>query len=906
MSLEALLGLLALALVFAPIVSLVLGVMARSRIKELERRVEKLELERSRTRTSETAPSPTPAPEREIPPPSPEPMAPIPRAHAASVAPESPTSPPPPEPVGSPEMVTNEEVDEAVPPVERESVSALARLREARERRWESESEPAVTKTPGLPRDVERLLGGSIFVWVGGIALALAGAFLVKYSFDQGWLGPMARVILGGLFGITLVVFAERLHESSSRVAEALMGAGIATLYAVLLAATNLYDLLPSVLGFAGMALVTAGAVAGALRHGPYVAALGLAGGFLTPALIDTGNTRTEPLFLYLFLLQAGLLAVARRRPWWPIAALTVVAAHAWVLYAMWRQGPGEGDPVLGLFVLASTAMTFWACDAEVEGGLGLSDFWRMVLTWVAVGAGLLSTASLLTWSRYSAHDWGFLLLLCIGSLVVARLREKLHGLAWFAFAMSYMVFLLAGETSHVSSKRLVILGLLFGGLLAGGGWLAAWRSRLGMSWQVLSVAGSLAFFLAVRHLIDTGPEDRGWGVFAVMLALVHVGSLLPIVPLSDEDDQRAPRLLTIVTGATVALALATAFGFDPPWTFLGWAALLPLLAWSEGPLRLPDMRQVVAVVAGLVAAVLVFNPILLAADTASSRLFNWIPAVYLLAIAAAVLAARLVQARGSDRLAGWLDGLALGLITTGGLVFIRQLFHPGNLDAVRVTLAEWGSFPNWCLGLGWLCLLAHDRWPRPVFLWGGRVLAALGGFFLLIGPFFIGNPLWSRVGVAGPPIANSLLWIYGVPAVLLLLKARRFARAGVTRPAWVHGAAGLITTFALVTFQVRHVFRGARLDKGSASDGELYAYSAAWLVLGVAVLAVGVVRRLKPLRLAGLAVVSITVVKVFLIDTRELEGLWRVLSFLGLGLSLVGLGHVYQKVVSREDSETS
>jgi uncharacterized membrane protein len=39
-------------------------------------------------------------------------------------------------------------------------------------------------------------------------------------------------------------------------------------------------------------------------------------------------------------------------------------------------------------------------------------------------------------------------------------------------------------------------------------------------------------------------------------------------------------------------------------------------------------------------------------------------------------------------------------------------------------------------------------------------------------------------------------------------------------------------------------------------------------------------------------------VAKVFVFDMADLTGLFRVASFLGLGLALVGIGYVYQRFV--------
>src|SRR5271170_3759109 len=135
---------------------------------------------------------------------------------------------------------------------------------------------------------IERQFGGRAFVWLGGIALALAGFFLVKYSIDTGLLTENVRVVLGVLFGLALLAgsHAVRTREhiaDGTRIAQALAGAGIAVLYGSLFAATSLYHLLPSWLGFSCMAVVTLAALILSLRHGAPIAALGLLGGYATP-----------------------------------------------------------------------------------------------------------------------------------------------------------------------------------------------------------------------------------------------------------------------------------------------------------------------------------------------------------------------------------------------------------------------------------------------------------------------------------------------------------------------------------------------------------------------------------------------------------------------------------------------
>ena len=165
----------------------------------------------------------------------------------------------------------------------------------------------------------ERLFGSSAYVWLGAVALALAGFFLVKYSIEIGLLSPTVRVTMGIMFGIALLCAGNgvRVHPgfaNGMRIAQALSGAGIAVLYASFYAATSLYDLIPALAGFTGMSIATAVAVALSTWHGRPIALLGLLGGFLTPALVTSPHPQASILFIYLFLLLAGLMAVIRFR----------------------------------------------------------------------------------------------------------------------------------------------------------------------------------------------------------------------------------------------------------------------------------------------------------------------------------------------------------------------------------------------------------------------------------------------------------------------------------------------------------------------------------------------------------------------------------------------------------------
>ncbi|HSM54223.1 MAG TPA: DUF2339 domain-containing protein, partial [Erythrobacter sp.] len=139
--------------------------------------------------------------------------------------------------------------------------------------------------------DFEDVFGRRLPIWAGGITLAIAGVFLVRYSIESGLLTPVVRVALAFLFGFLLLGGAEWAWRNEEKVADprvrqSLAGAGLATLYAAFYLAGTQYGLVGQTVAFLGLAAVTAGAIALSFRFGLPCAVLGLVGGFAAPALV--------------------------------------------------------------------------------------------------------------------------------------------------------------------------------------------------------------------------------------------------------------------------------------------------------------------------------------------------------------------------------------------------------------------------------------------------------------------------------------------------------------------------------------------------------------------------------------------------------------------------------------------
>ena len=95
-------------------------------------------------------------------------------------------------------------------------------------------------------------------VWIGAISLIFASFFLVKYSIEAGWLKASVRITLGVILGGALIYAGREIIERAQisnylRTGQALLGAGLASLYISLYATINIYGLLPPLPGFLAM-----------------------------------------------------------------------------------------------------------------------------------------------------------------------------------------------------------------------------------------------------------------------------------------------------------------------------------------------------------------------------------------------------------------------------------------------------------------------------------------------------------------------------------------------------------------------------------------------------------------------------------------------------------------------------
>jgi uncharacterized membrane protein len=264
---------------------------------------------------------------------------------------------------------------------------------------------------PEDSRSLESRIGSQWFNRIGILAVLIGVAWFLKLAFDNHWIGPLGRVMIGLLAGAALIAWSERFHRRGFAVFSfSLKAIGSGTLYLSLWAAFQLYALVPASVAFAAMIAVTAfnGYMAW-IQDAELLALYGIAGGLSTPLLVSTGGNHEVTLFSYLLMLDLTVLVLVVLRPWSRLLFASFVGTALFV-FAWWGSFYTQDQVARTTFFLCCFFLLFALAPRLVKmtpdpGGNfrpwdGLVSF---ALPVVNAGLGFLAFYSLLT---PTATDW--------------------------------------------------------------------------------------------------------------------------------------------------------------------------------------------------------------------------------------------------------------------------------------------------------------------------------------------------------------------------------------------------------------------------------------------------------------------------------------------------------------------
>ncbi|GLR49850.1 DUF2339 domain-containing protein [Shinella yambaruensis] len=814
----------------------------------------------------------------------------------------------------------------------------------------------AVPAAAAKPKEsFESRIGARWAVWVGGIALALGGIFMVKYSIEAGLLSPAVRLSLAAVFGLVLMAVGEFVRRrtlpvianafQNAMIPGVLTAAGAITLFAVTYVSYEFYGYFGPLTAFVLLAAVSFATIGLSLLHGQALAGLGLLASLVTPALVATEEPSAWGLFGFLSVAWLATFAAARIRRWQVVPALANAGMALWAVLYLSEASTVAVVPLLfAMLVLALGHGVIWpgsitAEDVPPATGAASADPLDRLLAPPAVAVSLTGALALTFPALVLANavpalpraDYGFaaivMALAVLGALRGWAIYPALFSAIAAVVGVGAMVVgpggLLFDDVSILAPPALddtaalplpvpviavvpVDLLLLLAVAYAAVG-LAAVRLRMAGSsafaalWSL--IAPAVPFAILALSFLNFGnlSFDLKHGLLAVALGLAFLAAAEVFSRGRAEEDGPFIPQWALAAGGFAFLVLALHAMTDGLATTLGIAFLGTAAVFATRLRRWPVLPWLMAGAAAIVAGRIGWEPTIVgAANLSKTPVFNQLLAGYGIPAALLALSAFELRRWPGTQIRNLLQALASLFLLLTAAILVRHGMNGGVLDSSVPTLGEQSIYTLLVIGASAILMSLDLKSPSPVFRYGSMVVGGLSVLSILSAHFVGLNPYFTGELLGKWPFLDLLFVGYLLPGIAYGGLAFH-ARGRRPMPYVIMLAlTGVALAFAWVTLSVRRYWHGEGIaDWKGFLQPETYTYSVVWLLLGVLLLAVGSKFDSKSIRLASAGLVLIAVIKVFLVDMANLEGILRALSFIGLGAVLIGIGLFYQKILS-------
>lgn len=284
-------------------------------------------------------------------------------------------------------------------------------------------------------REWEQILGGSWLARIGILALIIGIGFFLKFAFDNDWIGPTGRVVLGIIAGLAMLGLGYYWQKRYPILTRVLSGGGIAVLYLSVFASYAIYDLINIYIAVVFLLLVSVASAALALRYNSMaLAIIGIIGAFFAPFILGafgergdlTGGTgQAVQLLAYIIVVDIGVLILATFRNW-----------RWFILLA------------LGCSLIA---FGFWYGEFNRDTGVATAETGITLIFLIFVGATSLFH---IVWRRAPrAFDYALMAINAAAYLGISLGIMWVHFRVWMG-GFALLVALFYGAVSYFSLKR--------------------------------------------------------------------------------------------------------------------------------------------------------------------------------------------------------------------------------------------------------------------------------------------------------------------------------------------------------------------------------------------------------------------------------------------------------------------
>jgi uncharacterized membrane protein len=791
------------------------------------------------------------------------------------------------------------------------------------------------------------LLGGNTIVRAGLVVLFLGLVFLARFVALSGLFPIEARLATVAAVGIALLVIGLNKRNERPDFALSLQGAGVAVLYLVVFAAAKVFGVLPPLAGFGFMILfATLGCALAVVQDSRAMAFASFLGGFAVPVLLGGHSDTPLGLFSYMTILNLAILIIAGWKSWRALNLLGFVATF--VLASIWGFAAYEDRHYLVCQIFLAISMAIYLAtailyahntpgklgnyaDSTLVFGTSLTGFGLQIAlvhhrpfasAWSALGFGATYIVLAALTMRQARREMRLLndclLAIGVGFVTLAvplALEVKWTASAWalegagafwigarqarwmpraFGLALQGVaaVLVLGSQALNISMIPLANNGFLLPMLVAVPMLHTAWLLRAPLPHSdVVWARGYVSIEYELRQ-----PWFLGGFGFACLALLREVGRRLPTGGVEDFGDPVISLPMQIHVGMIAvlgAMALADWFGEAKDWPVARWPARAGVPLIAVGFLAaLLDGRYVVewpdvafwAVTAGLAVWLLRRQPV-----------SDWTQAMHIGAV---------LVITGMVANTVWF-GIARGALWHTSWAGVSFLV---SATAMLMGLTTWAGKAATAEARGWpLTPYARAYWWYSALMLAALVYGgALASALLAEG---VTDPL-PYIPVLNPVDLSALL------ALAALAVWRRMLAGATLRPvlATVLTGRGGLAALAVLGFVLANTIWlrtahhllgiGWTIATLAASQIVQSGYSLLWTLIAMGLMLYARARAERLPWLAGAVLLAVVVAKLVLIDMSNVEGLARIVAFIGVGVLMLLIGYVVPLPPRRPDPE--
>ncbi|MAU23629.1 MAG: hypothetical protein CMH13_24315 [Martelella sp.] len=755
---------------------------------------------------------------------------------------------------------------------------------------------------------------------LAALSLALGGVFMVQYGVENGLLTPVWRVVGALALGALMIAVGEAIRRrygdertaSTAALPSVFAGAGLVTLFSAVLAARLLYGLVSPETTLAGLVLVSILAVALGWLYGSVLSAVGIIGATAAPFLVG-GESESGWLFFYYFafIAIAGLAVDSVKRWAWVSAVVLIATSSAATLLYVATGGLIHYTAFLALSWLASVIIPVQSFVpthagqtvlATLAGLRPRADFPTRVvaaMTLFVSAAGIY--LSLEAPSATEATVAFLLVAVVLGATLIWMHRAEalkdvplLPAAAFLAVLVLQAVeygplfgqILAMREAATTPATFFITLALV---LSAVASIMAFWRmtrsaddarAALGFTLGAATFAPASAFIFQFLWSPAAAFGDYLWSLHILAIAAV-MAVLTDRTLRSGDANQRQLRAALFAIAALSMLALALFVVLTQTALTLALGVVVILTIWLDRRFDLALIGIFTKVALAIIAFRLIASPGFFWAVRSTTPWLAFIEA-YGGTLALLYVGWRLTVSRARQSVQAAIETATWTIAAVFACALLQRLVpdEPGLLAAVMAIamVAQINRLPT------------TGKWLR-IFRAALAVLFGLVATALIAVPLTITNPVLFRLNpVTGPAIFDSLALSYLPLAAVLAIGAWKIGTLGRRLRIAFTCVSSLLAGF-YVACEIRRFWRGNDLSVPGVTQPELYSYTIALVIICAVLLLISFSRRSHALRKVAMAATGLTIAKVFLVDISGLEGLLRVVSFIGLGLALAGLG---------------